>query len=498
MSKSEVDVEVLRQREESKRVARALLKRWGDNPVQFARDVFPGLHLWKRQVEILNACAKHKRVSVRSGHKIGKSTCLAILALWFVVTKPRARVAMTSAVASQVRRILWRELKRWYGKAKYPLGGKLNELPDSGLSFEDQREVFGFSTKTKERAAGISGDNLLFIVDEASGVPEEIFETLEGNSAGGGWIVMCSNPTRQSGTFFNSHHKDRTHWHTISVSSEEAAEVTPQIKGLATREWVEKKKAQWGFDSPLYKVRVRGEFAGQASNAIIGLDAVSAALLRHEDARDEHHNDQNEPMASTALSLNRTENGSLVGGLDAARMGDDKSEICFVRGDFEIARYTLRKGDGPEVAAEAWSRAMALRIGNESVQINVDVIGVGSSVYDALVRMDDVLAVPVNVGESPDMGNEKTYSNLRAQLWFGLAEWLKTGAILSDDEREAELVTPTYSFVERGQIIVEPKKEIKKRLDRSPDKAEALMLAVYNPPIAPDDDGEVLFFERDR
>lgn len=444
--------------------ARELLGRWTHDPARFAREVLKA-RLWSRQEEILRAVDAHDRVAIRSGHKIGKSVTAAMLALWWVCTRPRARVAMTSATASQVRRILWRELSIWYESARYPIGGQLNEVPASGLSFSDKREVFGFSTKEAERAAGISGDNVLFIVDEASGVAEKIFEALEGNRAGGAKIVMFSNPTQQSGTFFEAFHAKRDLWHCIHVSSEEAAAVTPRIPGLATREWVREKEQDWGRESPIFAVRVGGDFAGQAPDSVIGLVVVSGAVARFDDV---------------------TSTGRLECGLDAAREGDDDSELSLIRGDKEIARLTLPKGDGPKVARAAHAAVMEHRRDDEVPRIKVDVIGVGASVYDALKVMPGVEVVPVNVANVADPSvTEEKYHNLRAQLWFGLGDWLKTGAIIADSKREGELVAPRYGYDARGCRQVEAKESIKKRLKRSPDRAEALMLAVYNPPAPP-------------
>jgi phage terminase large subunit len=264
--------------------------RYHDDPVGFARDILL-TRLWSRQAEIANATARHPRVAVRSGHKIGKSTVAAVIALWWLCTRGRARVVMTSASGRQVRSILWKEVSRLYARATRKsgnktvsrIGGKLHKVPDRGLQFADGREVIGFSTHEPEKMAGMSGDELLFIVDEASGVPEAIFEAIEGNRAGGARIVMFGNPTQQSGTLYDSFHTKREFWVCIHVSSEESPNVVHGkllFRGLATREWVEEKRRDWGTNSPVYQVRVRGDFADQADNAVIGLALVETASGR--------------------------------------------------------------------------------------------------------------------------------------------------------------------------------------------------------------------------
>lgn len=442
-------------------------------PVEFAREVL-GLRLWSRQEEILRAAFEHSRVAVRSGHKIGKSTSAVALALWFASDperRPGARVVMTSSSARQVRTILWRELRRLYRPVKDKLGGELHKVPDAGLVWDDGREILGFSTDEPEKMAGVSGEHVLFIVDEASGVPEEIFEAIEGNRAGGARLVMFSNPTRASGTFFDAFHAKRQFWKGLRVSSEEAAAVSPPIPGLATRGWIEEKAEEWQRDSPIYQVRVCGNFPQQGECAVVALDAIERARERF-DARE-----------STALD-------ALEVGVDVARFGDDETVLAARRGQHALPLRALPNGDGPDTAGRVLAEVAALRSGNEPVRIKIDVIGVGASVYDTLIRTapNGVEVLAVNVAESatahgPD--GEERYARLRDQLWFALRDWIREGGELPDDGKlEAELLAPEYSFDARGRYVVESKDRIKAKIQRSPDRADALALAVFNAPSA--------------
>ncbi|HLY21543.1 MAG TPA: terminase family protein [bacterium] len=289
-----------------------------EDPVGFFCDVL-GLVPWARQREVLEAVLRHPRVAVRSGHKVGKSASAAGLALWWAATRPRSRVVLTSASYRQIRSILWRELKTLHAAARPPLGGELHAHPDAGLQFSDGREIVGFNTTEPERMSGISGANLLFILDEASGIPDQIFQAIEGNRAGGARLVLFSNPTRTSGTFFDAFGTKREFWHVIHISSEEtrnAQEGRDVIPGLATREWIEEKRREWGETSPLYQVRVRGDFPSQAENAIIGLALVEDATVRWVETPAE---------------------GRLTLGVDVARFGDDETVIFPVRGHKALA-----------------------------------------------------------------------------------------------------------------------------------------------------------------
>ncbi len=132
---------------------------------------------------------------------------------------------------------------------------------DAGLQMADGREIVGFSTDSPERMSGISGANLLFILDEASGIPEPIFEAVEGNRAGGAKVIMFSNPTSTSGTFYEAFHRKRNFWHTIHISAEESPNVTGgqiSIPGLATAEWVEEKAWTGRWIPPISGAPARG------------------------------------------------------------------------------------------------------------------------------------------------------------------------------------------------------------------------------------------------
>jgi len=421
-----------------------------------------GYEPWERQQELLLAVAEHERVSVRSGHKVSKSRSAGSLALWFVMTFAAARVIMTSASARQVKSILWKELKLLHRMARVPLGGVMHEAPDAGLQFPDGREIVGFSTDQPERMAGISGANVLFIIDEASGVEEPIFEAIEGNRAGGARIVMFSNPTRTSGTFYESHTAKREFWHTLHISSEESPNVKAGqiiIPGLATRPWVEEKRLEWGENSPLYDVRVKGNFPSQAENAVIGLALVEAGLRRWEEVN-----------ADAPLEI----------GVDVARFGDDETVIWPRRGAKALQPTIVRSLNTIEVAGKVLEVVRELRREGERPRVKVDVIGYGAGTFDQLQQFKEVEAVAVNVAERATAEN---YAKLRDQLWFACRDWLKEGgAIPADAKLEAELVGPVYSIDTQGRYKVESKDDMKKRLGRSPDRADALCLAIYNPP----------------
>lgn len=451
-------------------------------PVAYAREVL-GIDPWSKQREVLEAVEKYDRVSVRSGHKVSKSNSAAILGLWWMDTGPDAQCVMTSSSSRQVRKILWKEVKNICRRVGVPAGATLSNDPNTGLQFADGRELVGFSTDDEERMAGVSGARLLFIADEASGIEEEILEAMIGNMAGGAKIVLFSNPTRTAGTFFESHHARRGFWHCIHISSRESPNITGErtIPGLATKQWVDLVTEEWGPQSPFVAVRVDGNFPSQAENAVIGIGLVEAARRRWDDE-----------AAKRAGRVILPTDGLLEVGLDVARYGDDEAAIAVKRGMRAKIVKTVRSMDGFELGEATLQVVREFARPNERARVKVDVIGVGASAFDYLNHSGVVDAVAVDVGESATVDETKIepneqvaprYERLRDQLWFGAQAWLKQGGMIAEDAKlETELIAPTYSFSVGQKLKVMSKDEIKKKIRRSPDRADALCLAIYNPP----------------
>ncbi len=335
------------------------------------------------------------------------------------------------------------------------------------MIWPDGREIRGFTTATPEQMAGFSGNELLFIIDEASGFPDDIFEAVEGNLAGGGKIAAFGNPTKTTGFFFEGFRSQSRQWHRLHISSRESPNVISNaevIPGLATTEWCDHMLAKYKSKKhPSYMVRVDGDFPEHSSDALIGLASVGKAKARYADY---------EPQG-----LARTI------GIDPARFGDDETIVQPVADD--IYAYDARAlvgADGPTVAVATFAIIRELGWQDDTVTVRVDGIGIGAGVLDSLMLLSDesglsLLVVDVNVSERAD---EPDYPNLRSQLWFAIGEWLdESGAIPDDKELEQELLAPRKFVDARGRLVAESKDEIRKKIKRSPNRADALALAIY-------------------
>lgn len=464
----------LRQIQESKA---SDLKRYANDPVGFAVDIL-GVQPWERQQDILEAIRDYSRVAVRSGHKIGKSNTDAIAAIWWAATRDDGRVILTAPSYRQVESILWREITALCRGKGRVLGASPAKSPETGMRWPDGREILGFSTNEPERFAGISGANVLFIPDEASGIDEPIFQALEGNRAGGARLLMTGNPTKTSGTFYEAFTTKAEFYRRFHVASWETPNVVENrivISGLATAEWVAEKKAEWGEDSPIYQVRVAGNFPDQASDAVIGVALVVASRARYD-------------VEGYAERTLRQDDGLLEIGVDPAGFGDDEAVIYGRRGYIALPPDVFRHSDGEVTAGRLIAYVRKHRDPHgwprEKPVVRVDTIGVGASTVDHLkpaARAKEIELVPVNVAEAAPTAD--LYMNTRAQVWFATRDWLKEGGCLPDDPKlEAELVAPRYSFDAQGRYRIESKDDIKERLGRSPDRADALGLAIYRAP----------------
>ena len=434
---------------------------WADDPAGFAEEAL-GLTIWSAQRRVLEATLEHSQTAIRAGRKVSKSNTIAILALHNSLCRA-APTLLTSSSFDQLKAIIWAELTKMATTARLPILVPLD--PRTGFHTPTGGLCVGRSTNRRENMQGYSGHNALYLGDEASGLSAEIVEALEGNLAGGGRLVLFGNPTLTSGPFFDAFHEARTAWHGIRISSRESPNITGEtyIPGLATAEWIRSTEEQYGPGSPFVEVHVDGQFPSQGENSVINLALVDAARDRHPDTPPD---------------------GRLRIGVDVAWTGADSSVIQPLRGLKALEARTLRGQDPVDVAGAVLVLARQLRHEDEIPLVKVDVIGLGAGVYAILERHPEVEVVAVNVAErATSIPNEGGYARLRDQLWFGLRDWLQEGgSIPADAHLEGELVAPQYRFDTAGRYVVDSKDDIKKRLRRSPDRADALALAIYDPP----------------
>lgn len=424
---------------------------WKANPHLFVTEVLKANpEAW--QIEALKAIATSDRLAVRSGHGVGKSAFLAWVIIWWLCTRFPAKIPCTAPTAHQLSDVLWGELSKWYRNLPEFLR-LMFELKADRLELKSApNESFAVArTARKEQPEAFQGfhsDNLLFVVDEASGVEDIIFEVGEGAmSTHGAKTILTGNPTRTQGYFYDAFHRLRSRWSCLKVACADSSRVS--------KDYISDMAAKYGLDSNIYKVRVLGEFPSSEDDAVIPLYLCESAINRKVD-----------PLKFKP-----------VWGVDVARFGDDRTTLAKRRANVLLEPVKSWRGkDTMQVAGILLNEYESALQEDKPGEILVDVIGIGAGVVDRARE----LGLPVrgiNVGESAPTKDQ--YARLRDELWFKARAWFdqKDCSIPQDDDLIAELTTPKYDFLgSTGKIQVEPKDKLKERGVVSPDLADAFCL----------------------
>lgn len=422
------------------------------DPVAFVRDVIE-VEPTEQQHEVLASLTDNLPIAVRSGHGVGKTAVAAWTILWFLVLHPYARVPCTAPTDHQLKDILWPELKYWIERSR-PLQQMVSWSKEkvSVIGWEDTWFAVARTASKPENLQGFHGRHILFVVDEASGVEQEIMEVVEGALTNeGAMLVMLGNPTRISGTFYQAFHRDRELYHAFHFDS--------QASPLVSDTYVQRVERKYGRDSDVFRVRVAGEFPRGEANTFIRLDMVEAAVSRR---------------------VRVAGNWSI--GVDPARFGDDESVIATRRGNHVFPLEGYHNADGWQLGAHVIARVKRIRAeGYEKwIDVRVDETGIGASCIDYLRRMQRryrIRVIPINFG----WPGTAEYYNCATTLWGILRERLPQMHLPEDPELVSQLTTRTYAIHERDtRIVIQPKRDMKKQGLPSPDRGDAVALCVSN------------------
>ncbi len=425
-----------------------------------------GVHLYSRQREIVEAVRDHERTAVKAGNAVGKSVAAACLILAWLAGGPGSVVVTTSATEAQLRRVLWREIRRRYRGASGFFDGAV--VTETEVRLRDDWFATGFSTDQPEAMQGVHAERVLVVADEASGVDEAIFDAIEGLLAGGdARVLLIGNPLRTSGSFYDCFNRRRDEWHTLTISAFDTpaftGEEVPRAvrKNLVSRRWVERiEKRDAGSNT--YLVKVLGEFPAQADDTVVSRTDLEQAQTQTL-----------EPGLPLLL------------GLDVARFGSDETVLALREGN----RIRIIDSWQGKALTETTGRVLdhVRRLQAEHARrprVIVDDTGVGGGVTDGL-REQGVQVIAFNGGARARRPAD--FPNRRSEIWFTAAEVLPLLDLdPSDQELARELVAPTFSFASDGARVVEAKSSTRKRLRRSPDRADAILLTLaIDPPVAP-------------
>jgi len=277
------------------------VKLYKHNPVLFVREVL-NTEPDQWQIEFLNSIASgNRRISVRSGHGVGKSTAASWAMIWYLFLRFPVKVVVTAPTSSQLYDALFAEVKRWVKVLPPMLAEQLDVKQDRIEVIGANEEAF-ISARTSraeqpEALQGVHSDHVMLVGDEASGIPEKVFEAASGSMSGHNAVtLLLGNPVRSSGFFYDTHNRLAGDWVTMKVSCADSPRVSEA--------YIEEMKARYGEESNAYRIRVLGEFPKSDEDTVIPMELLDLAMNRDVEAS---------PYAS------------LVWGLDVARFGSDRS-----------------------------------------------------------------------------------------------------------------------------------------------------------------------------
>lgn len=410
-----------------------------------------GIDPW--QLSVLQAYdRRERRISVVSGHGVGKSTTLSWLAIHQILMRYPQKTVCTAPSSTQLFDALAAEMKSWIKRLPDKLQ-MLLEVRSERIEYKPDPDGSFISFRTSradqpEALAGVHSDWVLLIGDEASGIPDVVFQAAGGSMSGHNAItLLAGNGVRSSGLFFDTHHSMAHRWFTVRVNAEESHRVSD--------DYIDEQRIRYGADSNAYRVRVLGLFPLADDDTIIPYDHVVSAMDRE-------------------VSVNP--NIPVIWGVDVARFGSDKGALAKRKGNIlpepvkEWAGYDTMQTAG--LLKAEWDDTPP---SDRPIQINIDAIGIGSGVADRLRELG-LPAFDINVSELPAMVQK--YKNLKTELWFLMKDWFakKNCNIAGCKLLLGQIPVLKFKYESSGKMWCETKKELKARGIPSPNAAEALTM----------------------
>lgn len=472
-------------------------RRFADDPVGF---VTHGLNetLWSKQAEILVSIRDNKRTAVPACHAPGKSHIAARAVAWWVCVHPPAtvQVVTTASQFRQIRNVLFPHIRRVVERHDLP-----GHVYTVDWKIQNEIVAFGFSAQNHDESAvqGIHAPHLLVVVDEAGGINEIMGTALEALMTGAHTrMLVLGNPPTDSETSWFERACRSPLYNTIPIDAFSTPNFTGEDAGicracpvevpkhsvaqhLVDQEWVSDVMREYGEDSPFVQARVFARFPRSLVNKVVPITWLEEAVANVE------------PAESNIIRL----------GVDVASDGGD--EFVIAEADGFRGRILYRKsGSENQNAVDVAGRILEFihaaehthltRNIKEQVVVKIDSIGVGWGVVSLLERWAQEgkhrsEIVGVNVGERASQAHR--FSNQRAEMWWNMRTLLQPEPDTGKQEiafpkasqaLTAQLSAPTYRTDSTGRVQIERKQDMKRRGLSSPDQAEAMLLAFYEPP----------------
>ena len=472
-------------------------KLWQKDWNIFVKDVLKA-RLDNEQQAIITSVQHNLLTAVASGTSRGKDFVAACAALCFMYLTPKfdkkgnlienTKIALTAPTGRQVTNIMVPEFRRLLRQAKV-LPGRL-VASDIRTNYEEWF-LTGFKAddKATEAWSGFHAVNTMFVITEASGIAEEIYNAIEGNLQGNSRMLIVFNPNITTGYAARAMKSERFHKFRLnSLNAENVVTKKVSIPGQVDYEWVKDKVEMWStpinpteinegegdfeFEgnhyrpNDLFRVKVLGMFPKVSEDVLIPYEWIELANKRWVEME--------KPKGVSKL------------GVDVAGMGRDASVLCERRDNFVvqfISHQSAGKADHMHVAG-----MVVPFLRKTGCKAFIDTIGEGAGVYSRLRELGYNNAFSCKFSEGAnglsDVTGVREFANMKAYLYWCVRDWLdptnKTNAALPPNDRFTEEATEVkWKIQSNGKIIMEPKEDMEKRLKRSPDLFDALANTFY-------------------
>ena len=444
------------------RICKTLSAKYKDDFPGFVNNLisFEGLKhkgLTWQQVEIAEFLVSHKNVCVSAGGGIGKSALAALFVIWFITTHLFAKIPTTAPSRKQLKDVLWAEISFWLRRFKYQ---ELIEIFSERLQIRHYPDWCALArTVPKEGNAatindtlagfhGKGGDNLMILVDEASGVPDPVFTALEGAMTDGAYILLISNPVSFGGYYYDTINDPNGKGKAYKVLYYDSRQ-----SPLVDSSFEERIIDRYGKDSAMYIAKVTGRPIAQLESVVCSPERFDRIVATNRSRYD----------------------GEYVVAVDVGGGGTDPAIICHRAGK-SIVRWDEFGSCNPTELADECLRMHQLLYQNKRVKFIVDGIGTGAGVVSNLQKANRFPVISF-------MGSEKSsspamYKNKRSEGYYELSKNFDAlhFPAKTPERLKKELANLFFDFSE-GPINMEPKKKFVGRIGFSPDHADALMMA---------------------
>jgi len=411
------------------------------------------------QLEGLRALPHENRIAMKASKGPGKTTLLAWFAWNFLLTRPQPKVGATSISEDNLDDNLWPEMAKW--QARSPLLSALFVWTKTRIFLKETPATWFMAARTwpktadpqrqADTLAGLHADYTLFLLDESGGIPQAVMTTAEAVLASGieCKVIQAGNPTHLEGPLYRACTMDRHLWRVLEINGDPDSPTRAKRVDLG---WARQQVTSYGRENPWVMVNVLGQFPPASLNALLGYEDVNAAMHR-------------------TLEVNQFETAQKRLGIDVARFGDDRTVIFPRQGLACFKPRVLRHERNTAASVDIATAVVKAKVSWGSELECIDATG-GWAAGAADILLD--AGYPTHNVQFHAPALDRRYKNRRAECWFQMAKKIKAGAALPFmEEMIPELTTPTYVF-RAGQFVLEEKDQIKARLGRSPDLADAL------------------------